>query len=146
MPDSFGKMFHPNELGHVTIASFAIAKAIDLRAEVLGLGGQSCTINDEFKCWQKEGRKSYASANKMNENIKDFCDSVVQPDHTVGWHYEKTYFAETPDEHQFYLTLGPKTADFDKSACLESYERIVNSCDANDPENPLNWKFVGYLC
>ncbi|KAG7294072.1 hypothetical protein NEMBOFW57_004134 [Staphylotrichum longicolle] len=36
LPDFFGRIFHPNEAGHNAIASFAIAKTIDLRAQVLG--------------------------------------------------------------------------------------------------------------
>lgn len=143
LPDSFGKLFHPNEQGHRTLASFALAKAIDLRAQVLGLGSQSCAIADEFKCWQKEGRRGYATADKLNENYKDFCDDVKQPANTVGWRWEKTYFKDTPDEHSFLLQLGDGTADFAKEECLESFERIINGCDGNDPENPLNWKFGG---
>ena len=34
LPDTFGKNFHPNELGHITIASFATETLMDLRAEV----------------------------------------------------------------------------------------------------------------
>jgi hypothetical protein len=143
LPDSFGKLFHPNELGHQTIASFALAKGIDLRAKVLGQDPQTCAVTDEFKCWQKEGRKGYATSDKMNENIQAFCDDVKVPDHEVGWKWEKTFFAGTPDEHTFTMQLSDKVGDFDKAICLESFERIVNSCDGNDPENPLNWKFGG---
>jgi len=143
LPDSFGKLFHPNELGHKTIASFAVAKAIDLRAKVLGVEPETCEVTDEFKCWQKQGRKGYATADRMNENYKDFCNDVSQPEHTVGWKWEKTYHQGTPDEHSFLLQLGENTADFDKNACLESYERIINGCDGNDPNNPMNWKFGG---
>lgn len=57
LPDSFGKFFHPNELGHETITAFALETMIGMRAEVLGLGGPSCAINDGFKCWQTVGRK-----------------------------------------------------------------------------------------
>ena len=142
--DSLGKMFHPNELGHQTIASFAVAKAIDLRAKVLGLDGQTCAINDEFKCWQKEGRKGYASSNKLQENLVDFCNDVKQPENTVGWKWEKTYFTGTPDEHTLLLQLGEETADFDKDKCVDSFKRIINGCDGNDPDNnPMDWKFGG---
>ncbi|KAM5444295.1 hypothetical protein MferCBS31731_000812 [Microsporum ferrugineum] len=143
LPDSFGKLFHPNELGHQTIASFALAEAIDLRAKVLGLEPQSCEITDEFKCWQKVGRKGYVTATKADENYKDFCNGVVQPSHTVGWTSEKTYFKDTPDEHTFKVQLGKNTADFNKKECLESFERIIHGCDGNDVNNPLNWKFGG---
>lgn len=143
LPDSFGKLFHPNELGHETIASFALAKAIDLRAKVLGQDSQTCAVTDEFKCWQKEGRKGYATADKMSDNIKAFCDDVKAPDHEVGWKWEKTYFEGTPDEHTFRLQLSKNVGEFNKDQCEDSFKRIVHGCDGNDPKNPLNWKFGG---
>lgn len=142
--DTYGKLFHPNEVGHNTIASFAIAKAIDLRAEVLGVGGQTCEITNESKCWRKEGRRnSYASAERLNENYKDFCNSVQRPSNTVGWKFEKTYHRGTPDEHTLSLQLGDRTSDWDKDNCLESMRSIINDCDSNDSDNPLKWKFGG---
>ncbi|EUC40694.1 hypothetical protein COCMIDRAFT_108112 [Bipolaris oryzae ATCC 44560] len=144
LPDSFGKLFHPNELGHETIASFALAKGIDLRAKVLGQDSETCAVTDEFKCWQKEGRKGYVTADRMNESIEKFCGKDVNaPDHEVGWRREFTYFQGTLDEHTFVLQLGEDAGDFKKDDCIESFQRIVHSCDGNDPENPLNWKFGG---
>lgn len=144
LPDSFGKLFHPNELGHETIASFALAKGIDLRAKVLGQDSETCAVTDEFKCWQKEGRKGYATADKMNENIEKFCGKDINaPSHELGWRRDHTYFKGTPDEHTFVLQLGEQVGDFYKENCVESFKRIVNGCDGNDPENPLNWKFGG---
>lgn len=144
LPDSFGKLFHPNELGHQTIASFALAKGIDLRAKVLGQDSETCAVTDEFKCWQKEGRKGYATADKMNENIEAFCGKDINvPDHEVGWKREHTYFEGTPDEHTFVLQLSEDVGDFNKDNCVDSFKRIVNGCDGNDPKNPLNWKFGG---
>ena len=143
LPDSFGKLFHPNELGHKTVASFAVAKAIDLRAKVLGLEPETCEITDEFKCWQAEGRTGYATPDQLNESYEDFCDDVDQPDNTVGWKWEKTYRHDTPDEHTLLLQLSDEVADFNKEECLESFDRIINGCDGNDPDNPMNWKFGG---
>lgn len=143
LPDTFGKLFHPNELGHQTIASFTVAKAIDLRAKVLGLGPQTCEVKDVFKCWQKQGRKGYAQPNKMNENYKKFCDEVKQPAHTAGWRFEKTCFVNTPDEQSFVLQLGDSATTFNKDQCLDSFDRIINGCDGNDPENPMNFKYGG---
>ncbi|XP_014562015.1 hypothetical protein COCVIDRAFT_11367 [Bipolaris victoriae FI3] len=144
LPDSFGKLFHPNELGHETIASFALAKGIDLRAKVLGQDSETCAVTDEFKCWQKEGRKGYVTGDRMNESIEKFCGTDVNaPDHEVGWRREFTYYPGTLDEHTFVLQLGQDAGDFKKDDCIESFQRIVHSCDGNDPENPLNWKFGG---
>lgn len=143
LPDSFGKFFHPNEIGHETITAFAIETMINTRAEVLGLDSPSCAIDDEFKCWQKDGRKGYANSARMNENYKDFCDQVDPPENTVGWKSDKSYHPGTPDEHSFHLELSSEASTFDKDECLESFDRIINGCDGNDPENPMNWKFGG---
>lgn len=32
---------------------------------------------------------------------------------------------------------------FNHEECIESLERIINDCDGNDPENPMNWKSGG---
>lgn len=143
VPDAFGKYFHPNELGHETITAWAIQTMIDTRAEVLGLGGPSCAAEDRFKCWQTDGRKGYANAARMNENYKDFCNNVKVPDNTVGWKAETPYHEGTPDEHSFLLQLSSKASDFNKDECMESFDRLINGCDGNDPNNPMNWKFGG---
>ena len=143
IPDAFGKYFHPNELGHETITAWAIQTMIDTRAEVLGLGGPSCAVEDRFKCWLTDGRKGYANAARMNENYKDFCNNVKVPDHTVGWKAETPYHEGTPDEHSFLLQLSSKANDFDKDECMDSFDRLINGCDGNDPNNPMNWKFGG---
>lgn len=143
-PDAWGKFFHPNELGHETIAAFAIQTMIDTRAKVLGIDNPSCAIADEFKCWQTDGRKGYANGDRMNENYKDFCDKVKPPADTVGWKSDvPPYHEGTPDEHSFSLQLTSDASRFDKDECLESFDRIINGCDGNDPENPMNWKFGG---
>ncbi|KAL8930236.1 MAG: hypothetical protein Q9208_000853 [Pyrenodesmia sp. 3 TL-2023] len=144
LPDAFGKFFHPNELGHQTIASFAVQTVIDTRAKVLGIDNPSCTVSDEFKCWQEDGRRGYANAARMNENYKDFCNKVQAPADTVGWKSNiPPYHPGTPDEHSFSVELTSAASQFDKNECLESFDRIVNGCDGNDPENPMGWKFGG---
>lgn len=144
LPDTFGKQFHPNELGHVTIASFAAETVMDLRAEILGVTAPSCEVTEVFKCWQKDGRKAYASGDRMNENYKDFCSNFVkQPSNTKGWKATNPYHEGTPDEHSFTVQLSDNVADFNEDECLDSMERIINSCDGNDPSNPMDWKFGG---
>lgn len=144
LPDSTGKNFHPNEQGHVTIASFAIETMIDLRAKVLGIDAPTCKRQDAFTCYQTQGKKAYASGDRMNLDYKDFCNNFVkQPEHTVGWHADHTYNKDTPDEYTIKIQLSDKVADFNKDECLDSFNRIVNGCDGNDPGNPMDWKFGG---
>ncbi|KAI4250606.1 MAG: hypothetical protein L6R40_000206 [Gallowayella cf. fulva] len=133
LPDSFGKFFHPNELGHETITAFALETMIGMRAEVLGLGGPSCAINDG-----PLGAKGYANAARMNENFKDFCDKVKTHANTVGWKSEVSYHEGTPDEHSFLLQLSSEASRFDKDECLQSFDRLINGCDGDDAKNPMN--------
>ncbi|KAI2778250.1 SGNH hydrolase-type esterase domain-containing protein [Daldinia loculata] len=144
LPDYFGRIFHPNEAGHNAIASFAIQRAIDLRAEVLGINPEVCTVTDEFKCWQKEGRKGYATADRLNENYKTYCDGVKAPGGGVtGWQDSRKFHEGTPDEHEFVVETSEFASAFNHDECIESMERIINGCDGNDPNNPMNWKFGG---
>ncbi|PGG98289.1 hypothetical protein AJ79_08926 [Helicocarpus griseus UAMH5409] len=143
-PDFFGRIFHPNELGHTAIASFAIETAMSLRAKVLGVQPEICEITEEFKCWHKEGRKGYVTANRLDTTYKKFCDEVKAPgEGAVGWRFDKIYDKGTPDEHEFIFEMGDMGKEFSKTECLESFKRIIHGCDGNDPENPMNWKFGG---
>jgi Alpha-galactosyl-binding fungal lectin len=72
----------------------------------------SCDTGDEFKCWQKEGRKGYASVARLNENNKKFCDQVRTPDNKVGWKSEVSYDEGTPEEHSFLLQLSTNAGAF----------------------------------
>lgn len=143
LPDSFGKNFHPNQFGHLVMASFAVETMIQQRARVLGVDNPTCAIQDEFKCWQKEGRKGYASADLLDENYKDFCNNYVKkPVNEVGWKAEKTYNEKTPEEHSFVLDLDDAT-EYNKDECLDSFKRIIHGCDGDATNNPMNWKFGG---
>ena len=149
IPDSVGKNFHPNELGHVTVASFAAAELMDLRAKALGVKAPDCVKVDKFTCWQATGRRAYASVDRMNENFKDFCDNELQlgRDGNGGAIGSTTYHKGTPDEHIFAVHLGPNGSKADlekiKAECHDSMDRIINGCDGNDPANPMDWKFGG---
>ncbi|KAK2867985.1 hypothetical protein FQN49_003275 [Arthroderma sp. PD_2] len=142
--DFFGRLFHPNELGHNAVASFAIQMTMSLRAKVLGVAQEVCELTEELKCWQKEGKKGYVTADRLDENYKKFCDDVESPEDGLGdWRFAKSYHAGTPDEHELVYEVGEGEAGFNKDDCLKPFKRIIHGCDGNDPENPLNWKFDG---
>ncbi|KAI8275803.1 Lipase 1 [Colletotrichum sp. SAR 10_98] len=145
LPDWVGKNFHPNELGHYTIASFALQTLVDTRAAVLDIEAPSCEAQDKFTCWQHngDGSKAYASGDRLNEDYKDFCDSVTRPTGQSGWSYAKTYHKGTPDETGFLLSIAEGSTNYDKQECLDKMWAVINNCDGNDPENPMNWKFGG---
>jgi hypothetical protein len=144
LPDSFLSIFHPNTKGHEAMAAYALQNLVHLRAQILGVDDGTCSqTRDDFTCWQGEGRKAFVSWDRLNENYKDFCDDVKPPSNTVNWKWEKKYHEGTPDEHIFLLQLKNGASAFDKEKCLDSFGRIINSCDGNDAKNPLNLKFGG---
>ncbi|KAI4591931.1 hypothetical protein KJ359_012062 [Pestalotiopsis sp. 9143b] len=143
LPDWVGKNFHPNEAGHYTMASFALQTMVDTRAAVLDLESPSCDPQDEFTCWQTQGSKAYASPDRLNEDYKDFCDSVSRPTGQSGWDFTKKYHEGTPDETTLLISLAGTSTNFDKNECLDSFSAIINNCDGNDANNPMNWKFGG---
>jgi len=143
LPDFFGRIFHPNEAGHNAMASFAIAKTMDLRAQVLGVTPEVCELTEEFQCWRSGGRQQYVTANRADENLKDFCASVEGPGSGyTNWRRTKVYHEGTPDEMEFILDAG--TVDtVNREECVDAFTKIVHGCDAGDSDNPMNWKFGG---
>ncbi|RKK13750.1 hypothetical protein BFJ65_g12973 [Fusarium oxysporum f. sp. cepae] len=126
LPNDIAENFHPNENGHVTMASFAMAEAMDLRSL--------------FKCWSDDNWKIYASADPLDEHYEDFCKNIEQPDHQKGWDYYKVYDEGTPDEHEFRISLGDDVADYDVNQCIDSFKKLIHNCDTN---RRLNWKTGG---
>ncbi|PWY82996.1 SGNH hydrolase [Aspergillus heteromorphus CBS 117.55] len=144
LPDRWGRYFHPNEIGHRAIASFILDGIYNQRSGRLGKKNPSCTRSpNEFRCWQKDGRKDYANPDLLNTNYKTYCNEVNRHYHNKNWKDERWFNSQTPEAHVFSITLQGGANTFDEAHCVESFERIINSCDGNDPENPLNWKFGG---
>ena len=140
LPNKIGANFHPNENGHVTMASFAMADVMDLRSLVLGVDAPNCEIKDEFKCWSDDDWKIYASADRLDKHYEDFCKNIEQPKHEVGWEYSKKYDEGTPDEHEFKISLSKEMADYDESECIDSMKKLIHNCDT---KRKMNWKSGG---
>lgn len=147
LPNFIGKNFHPNELGHYTIASFALQTLIDLRAEVLDVEAPTCQKINEFTCWQTGGSHKYTSEPFLSQHKDEFCDGVTEGDDKVnGWTYTRWFGEGTPDETEFRVLLGTDgtgSTDWSVAECKDSMRRITHGCDGNDKENPMNWKFGG---
>lgn len=148
LPNFIGKLFHPNELGHYTTASWALQTAMDIRAEVLSVASPQCSAVDKFTCYQTTGSKAYTDGSELNDKYEGFCNGATEPDSIAGWKsgYSKTYFSGTPDEVEFYVAYVADSSDldeFDADECIDSMDRVINSCDGNDPSNPMDWKFGG---
>ncbi|KFX89375.1 hypothetical protein V490_07060 [Pseudogymnoascus sp. VKM F-3557] len=146
-PNFLGKNFHPNELGHYTIASWSLQTIMDLRAEVLNVAAPSCPAVDKFSCYQKtEGYHRYASAERLNSHLEDFCDKAQEmltadpTEDNIKIYYDST----TPDEMYFrFVFMANKTTTFDHAECVATMNHIINACDAPDAKNPMGWKFGG---
>lgn len=115
---------------------------MDLRSLALGVGSPSCAIKDEFTCFSGTGSKYYVSADRANKNHEAFCTEVDEkhPSNTINWSYSKKYDEGTPEEHEYVVTLSNGASAFDKAECVDSMDKLINSCDTN---NPMNWKGGG---
>ncbi|KAK4143423.1 SGNH hydrolase-type esterase domain-containing protein [Dichotomopilus funicola] len=143
LPDFFGRIFHPNPLGHNALASFAIAKTMDLRAEVLNAVPEVCEVTEEFSCWRSGGRSAFVTADRADANMKDFCATVEGPGGGyTNWIRSKVYHEGTPDEMEFILQ-GGDVDTVNREECLDAFTKVVHGCDAGDSDNPMNWKFGG---
>ncbi|KAH7040900.1 SGNH hydrolase-type esterase domain-containing protein [Microdochium trichocladiopsis] len=143
LPDVWAKWFHPNEKGHMTMASFAMDAIVKGRAEVLGQG-ETCNIRkDEFKCWSADGSRGYVHPKVMDGNFRDFCSTLDAPKNEINWKRSKTYQTGTPDEATVSLELDNGVGSFDKELCLNSFNKIVNGCDEKTADNPMIWKSGG---
>ncbi|KAF7593686.1 hypothetical protein BBP40_011096 [Aspergillus hancockii] len=143
LPDRWGKFFHPNEIGHVTIASFVAEAIIAQRAQILGTDNPLCRKSDSFKCWSSDGRNKYVMADLLEKNYKTYCNEVKTPPDRHNWQDERVFHLGTPEAHRFSVSLSKGASKFNKEECLDSFRRIIHGCDVDKEENPLNWKFGG---
>lgn len=65
----------------------------------------------------------------------------------VAWVGCSIYHKGTQDVHVFAVELGEDAVetgtDSMRAECLESMDRVINSCDGKDPDNLMDWKFGG---
>ncbi|KAL2814404.1 hypothetical protein BDW59DRAFT_176470 [Aspergillus cavernicola] len=117
LPDRWGKFFHPNELGHRTIASFVLEAIIAERYAVLGTNQPICKRQDTFKCFTNTATYTrYISADILTETHKTDCKELIP-------------------------RAGQGCASkFSEADCLGAFARLIHGCD---PRNPMNFKFGG---
>ncbi|PLB45404.1 SGNH hydrolase, partial [Aspergillus steynii IBT 23096] len=151
VPDNIGKFFHPNELGHTTIASFVLQEMYNARAEDLGTFNPTCENFDRFEC-HKQGDKLfeyYADVDQAVSAMKKFCENPSTADEigepVRNKHFKNVYYEFTPDQMMFEIGIvrAKEESFHDRDQCLDSFSRIIHGCDGLDPENPLNFKYGG---
>ncbi|KAB8232266.1 SGNH hydrolase-type esterase domain-containing protein [Aspergillus alliaceus] len=147
LPDRWGKFFHPNEKGHVTIASFVLNEIVSARASLLAVDNPICNEGelDYFRC-RVTGRKSlrhYAQVGLVDGTYKTYCDEVKPPENVANWHDERVFYEGTPEEHKYSIKLKNGAKHFSKQECINSFLRIVHGCDIYRDDNPLSLKHGG---
>ncbi|KAF7592767.1 hypothetical protein BBP40_012525 [Aspergillus hancockii] len=147
LPDRWGKFFHPNLNGHVTIASFFLNELIAAQASLMSKVNPICRDgdNDHFDCNVnvRELVRHYASAHLVDESYKTYCEEVKQPPNLVNWHDERVFHEGTPEEHRYSVTLEHGAFQYSKKQCLESFLRLIHGCGTTRDDNPLNMKHGG---
>lgn len=145
LPDSLGKIFHPTNLGHEAIASYVTWAIANAMAKKENTTTPACNIVDEITCHQSSGSKKYASSYSMYMHTKDFCKAAISDlnDQDSGAVYEHNYNEDTLDSANFTITKDAGAVDLTSEACNQAVNRLLDSCDGNDDNNPMNWKFGG---
>ena len=117
LPDTLGRIFHPNEHGHEVMAAYVLEAAANARDKINGQP-LSCPVTDSMTCYSSQGSKAYASAQALNNNIDDFCSYVGEnvPDREAGWGQSKTHVLflpipkkKNPPKVEIRLTLKTDT-------------------------------------
>ncbi|KAG8167197.1 hypothetical protein KVR01_002886 [Diaporthe batatas] len=147
LPDSFLCNFHPNMKGHETIAASTLETIALMRAKILGKNPCPITIEDEFKCWSSDGLdwpRPYAGWERLDKSYKEFCENLKPPADTVNWQREQDYNVGTIEEHKYKVKLNNDASQFSKNECLDSFKKLIFSCDTDKGEsNPMGWKYGG---
>ncbi|CAG8122912.1 unnamed protein product [Penicillium salamii] len=148
LPDDIGKIFHPTNFGHEAIASyvtFAIGNAV---AKMEDTTTPACNLVDDLTCHSSKGSKSYASAYSLYAHTAEFCKAVIKAWDVDGntktsTKVSKTYNKDTVDEVTFTITKDSTAVTLHETGCNAAVNRILDGCDGNDDDNPMNWKSGG---
>ncbi|KAL4953353.1 SGNH hydrolase-type esterase domain-containing protein [Aspergillus filifer] len=144
LPDRWGKWFHPNELGHRTIASFALEAVIAERAAVLLVPHPTCKRNDYFNCYQNAVTNNrYVSADTLERTHRIYCKEMI-PREGNDWSDERTFYDGTPDAHKYRMRYRTRPGDYTEEGCVKAFQRLIHGCNPpNIARNPMNFKFGG---
>lgn len=139
LPDSIGRIFHPNNLGHEAIASFALWDTMNTRASALNVSSPACAATTDLICLSASNWPFYCSPHAIYANIEDFCRGVARSPLDS---YAIDYYYNTPDEYMLQVFPGTNAA-ITLLSCTTAFEAILDGCDSNNASNPMNWKFGG---
>lgn len=137
LPDRWGKWFHPNELGHRTIASFVLEAIFAERAEILGVANEACSKKNQLDCYDHEVTGSrYVAADTMDRTYKEYCEDVI----LRGNSDERVFYDNTPDGHRYHIFRSDSSSEFSVENCKSAFKKLVHGCWSG---SPMNWKMGG---
>ncbi|KAK4441921.1 SGNH hydrolase-type esterase domain-containing protein [Podospora aff. communis PSN243] len=156
LPDTFGKIFHPNEKGHEAMASFAmyalgVAKHMQDNPEDSSL----CSYEDrDFYCVRQRYKLktwdyNFVSWKTLNDNKDDVCDMAANSNALNSSSGEGSFYHEinrgTPEWVEWHITKVNNLHSFSRSHCVDALRRLQDHCDGDATENPLNFKYGGTI-
>lgn len=108
--------------------------------------GSSSTPQVSLNCFGT-GTKTYISQGVLAGNIKDYCSQAAKQgvQDSGSGSLGREFNMNTP-EHVFITMTWPSGMDFKLSEddCNKYMgDMVMDGCDGNDPENPMNWKHGG---
>ncbi|KAK8876993.1 hypothetical protein PGQ11_001939 [Apiospora arundinis] len=155
LPTTWIRMMHPKGFGYTEMSNAVIDKVIKYGAAGTNSkdGGGKGGGKDEPKK-PEQGRKcqgvksgKFIGQDLMKAKIGEFCaDAAKQKVHDKNsGSIMRKYNAGKPDEVHLSIDF-PQGLDISKDLeknCKTNMANIMDSCDGNDPKNPLNWKAGG---
>jgi hypothetical protein len=155
LPDEILRNFHPTELGTLMQAQAALDSVALHKAKADGTNNEEHATACEWKPPAKPVERPkdtlecannvsgsqaarYLSRDSMIKSLEEFCKNI---DGTKQME-QKDYHTDTYDGVQFqFWTPG---APIDNDKCRSKFATIVDGCVPR-PDNPMNWKYGGYL-
>lgn len=144
LPDRWGKFFHPNELGHTTLASFVMHAALAGHSEAIGGSYSVCKLRDTFQCFShsRDLGARYMSPSVVDATYQKYCEEVVEHA-SPNWIDQRVFNEGTHEAHMYTIQLSNGAAKFDKQQCLDSFNHIIYSCDPAQYPNAYGYKHGG---
>ncbi|CAG8220143.1 unnamed protein product [Penicillium olsonii] len=145
LPDDIGKIFHPTNFGHEAIASYVTFAIGNAMAKEESTTTPACNLVNDLTCHSDKSSKAYASDYSMYAHTKEFCKSVVSTlnDKDSDTKISKSYNKGTVDEVKFTISKDATAVSLDEKGCNAAVNHILDGCDADYDDNPMNWKSGG---
>ncbi|KAI1420267.1 SGNH hydrolase-type esterase domain-containing protein [Xylaria sp. FL1777] len=146
LPICWTRLMHPKGSGYNEMASAVIDNV--LKYSGTGVGPADPGYPQGLHCTGK-GVNNFLKRDDLNQQITKFCaDAAAQKNHDKNsGSISRIYNAGT--RYEVHLGIDwPQGLDISanmQANCVNNMTIIMDGCDGNDPNNPLNWKRGGKL-